>query len=213
MASLMGEVDLLGLDAFGNNPGMDALHGTLIGGGISYVVDKIATKSGKDGNVWGFGAGILASAALYWHWKTRHAALGALAGAFLASGADWLLGKLFGTKEGTAGHLGLVQPVALNGLGLVQPVDSPPVYGANNLGLVDVNNVPYAYGVANNAYAAPPMAGLAGPGIAGPQLGQAPPVDLLGEPTAQSQQLQLLGGPAVSGLASAYGATLLGGNN
>lgn len=204
MASLMGEVDLLGLDAFGNNPGMDALHGTLIGGGISYVVDKLATKSGKDGNVWGFGAGLLTAGALYWHWKTRHAALGALAGAFLASGADWLMGKLFGTKEGT----GLVQPVALNSpFGLVQVQDSPPVYGAN-LGLPSISDVPYAYGVAENAYASPP--GVAPGGVAGPQLGQAPPVDLMGEATAQSQQLQLLGGPAISGLAASYGATLLG---
>ena len=193
MASLLGEVDLLGLDAFGNNPGVDALYGTMIGGGISAIAEKIAVKSGKDGNFWGFAAGTASAAALYFHWKTRHAALGALAGAFFASGFDWLLGKLFGSTP-----TGLPTIERLNGLGLPQVE-----YLNGGLGATGIFDVPPSYGT---------IPGVYGPsGIAGTQFGQAPPIDLLGEQSPQAQQLQLMGGPTVSGLANAYGATLLGG--
>lgn len=55
----------------------------------------------------------------------------------------------------------------------------------------------------------PPIYGAAG--MAGVSLSQSPPVDLLGRATNGSQQASLLGSPSLSGLSSAYGATLLNG--
>jgi hypothetical protein len=52
---------------------------------------------------------------------------------------------------------------------------------------------------------------LNGPAFAGTQMGQAVPVSLLGNPSTRSDQISLMGGPQIHGLASAYGATLLGG--
>lgn len=203
MASLMGEVDLLGLDIFGKSAGHDALAGVLIGGGTSAIVERVANRSGKDGNLWGMLAGAATAAVLY-HKVGKGAAMGAVAGAIFSSGLDWALSKIFGSS-GT----GLPMIQSLNGLGLptIEYYDAPPL---NGLGLPGIGPVPECYGaVPGTCYGAAQTAAAAH-GVAGPQLGQAPPVDLLGEQTAQSNQLQLMGGPAVSGLSGMYGANLFG---
>lgn len=208
MASMLGEVDLLGLDAFGNNPGMDTLYGTAIGAGVTSLVKHV-----KPSGAWPFLAGAGATAALYLAGpKTRHASLGAALGTAISSGLlDGVLSRVLGmfgmgSSAATAG-VGLPQLVDIGpasplrgSLGLPEVQYTPPVYGTN-LGLPGINQVPAAYGVWNAQMPS---------GVAGPQLGQAPPVDLLGQPTSQSQQLELMGGPTISGLSAHYGATLLG---
>lgn len=208
---LLGEVDLLGLDVFGN-PRMDPVVGVGVGAAATSLVRHIAKANNAK---WGFVAGALATAILYWQPKTRGAAMGSAAGTVVASGLlDGVISKVlgvFGMGSGMAG-MGLPQigpamtASPLFGLGLPSVSNEAPVYGAH-LGLPGINEVPHAYGVWNA-----PGGGMAGTGFAGPQIGQAPPVDLLGNPTAQSQQLELMGGPTISGLAAAYGATLLGHN-
>jgi len=193
----LGSVDLFGLNAFGQNPGMSPIYGALIGGGASALGAFAASKSAKlaDKKEWvGMATGIAAAGALYASPKTRHAALGAAVGTLLATGIPMLFRAATGQALGVAqveylSGLGVHSLEALNGgLGLPGIVPLPETYGA--------------YGVANSA----PMAG-AQFGAPGAQA----PVDLLGAATAQSTQVALLNGPPVHGLANAYGATLLGG--
>lgn len=200
MGRMLGEVDLLGLNQFGENPGISPIYGTLIGGGVASVAKVALARMGKPNpNFWGFVVGGLTAGGMYFAGKmTRHAALGAAAGAFLAAGVDWLMGEMLNSGTPTAG-VGIPQIQYLNG-----PMGLPQVEylnGAGNLGLPGIAPVPPSYGT---------IPGVYGAGVAGPQFGQSPPVDLLGQGGATQDQVQLLGGPTLSGLASAYGATLLG---
>lgn len=189
MAKMLGQVDLLGLNAFGRNSGMNALYGTLIGGGTSGVTSLMLKRRGASNpDMKGFLVGVVVSGVLWSMKKTRHAAFGSLAGAFFASGLSWLASKFLGAGVTPTAGMGLPQIQALNGFGIPGITPVPPMYG----------------GVST-------MSGLSGVGHAGVSLSQTPPVDLLGRATAQSQQAALLGVPALSGLSSAYGATLLGG--
>lgn len=204
MAKMLGQVDLLGLNAFGKNPGMNALYGTLIGGGTAGVTSVMLKRRGASNpDMKGFLAGLVVAGIMYAMKKTRHAALGAAAGAFLSSGLSWIAGKVLGvgTVAPVAG-MGLPQLQALNGLGVPQIN-----YLNGSLGIPGIAPVPPTYG----AVATTSAGGFAGAGHAGVSLSQSPPVDLLGRMTSQSQQANLLGSPSVSGLSAAYGATLFGG--
>lgn len=204
----MARVDLLGLNEFGEAEGLNPIWGTVIGGGVTGLAKVLFHKMGKPNpDFWALAAGGATAAAMYFnlpgkvglHKQTRHAAIGAAVGAFLAAGIDWVFDNVFASKP-----TGL--PV-INQLGLPQIEYMQPMHGAS-LGAPVINAVPPAY---------PP--GMPGPvyganlgGVAGPQLAAsaAPPVDLFGPDTAQSTQVSLMGGPPISGLSSAYGATLLG---
>lgn len=197
MAKMLGQVDLLGLNAFGRNAGMNALYGTLIGGGASGITALALKRRGASNpDMKGFLVGVVVSAALWSMKKTRHAAFGSLAGAFFASGLSWLASKFMGA--GAVSGMGLPQLQALNGLGVAQ------IQPLNGFGIPGIAPVPPMYGGYGTT-------GLHGAGHAGVSLSQSPPVDLLGRATAQTQQAALMGVPALSGLSSAYGATLLGG--
>ncbi len=196
----MGRIDLLGLNVFGRNAGMNPLHGTLIGGGVAGGTALMLKRRGAlNADLKGFGAGIAVAAFMYFIKKSRHAAFGAAAGAFFASGLSWVANRFLGpaattTPEAAAAvsGMGLPQLQYLNGnMGIPQVQ-----YLNGGLGLPGIAPVPQSYGTI--------------PGVAGPNLGGAP-VDLLGPGTSQSGQISLLGGPTISGLSSAYGATLLGG--
>ncbi len=210
--SLLGEVDLLGLDMFGN-PSMDPVVGAGIGAAATSLVRHIAKANNSK---WGFIAGAAATALLASNHKTRGAWKGAAVGTVIASGMlDGVISKVlsvFGMGGGVAG-VGLPQigpamtASPLFGLGLPSISNEPPVYGAN-LGLPGMNEVPHAYGVWDAPNGG--LAGAFGRAVAGPQLSAGAPVDLLGNPTAQTQQLELMGGPTLSGLAGAYGANLFG---
>lgn len=186
---MLGQVDLLGLNEFGVNPGLNPIFGTLIGGSVS-AVSSLALRHAASGklqehaDLFGFGAGVASAAAMYAMRATRHAAFAALAGAFLASGLRYLE-KIFSASSGVGipqiEYLGIPQIQALNGA----------------MGMHQLGPVPQSYGTI--------------PGVAGTQIGSGSPVDLLGQQSATAQQAVLLGGPQTSGMANHYGANLFGG--
>jgi hypothetical protein len=201
MAKLLGKVNLLGLNAFGNNPGMDALFGAAIGGGVSTVATLACEHSGSDkaithSDAIGFGFGIASAAALYAKKSTRHAAFGAALGAFLASGLPWIKRSLAPTKSAAA--VAAVTAVVTN----------PAAAAADfkGLGLHQIQNLQGHQLRQLNGHtieSVPRPAGLAGT--------MKPPVSLYGQQTSAMRSLSLSGGPGVSGLAASYGATLFGG--
>jgi hypothetical protein len=192
MAKLLGSVDLLGLNSFGENPGMNPLWGVAIGGGVSSVTSMAVARTGKahHANLIGLLAGLATGGVMYSMKSTRHAAFGAFAGAFFASGIKWLEGVLFGSPavaKAVAG-VGIPQINALNGLGMAQI----NALNGGQMGMASISRDSIPAGTI--------------PGVAGPQVSGgigAPPVSLLGQRLGA-------GGPQVSGLSSRYGATLLG---
>jgi len=196
---LLGSVDLLGLNSFGENPGMNPLWGVMIGGSTagltSAALSRGTGKAAAHADLIGLLAGLGAGGVMWSMKSTRHAAFGAFAGAFFASGLKWLERVLFGQAQvavapgaGTKG-IGLPMMQPLNG-GLGLPMMQPLNGG---LGLPSISNT------------IPPQGAI--PGVAGPQMSGhmgGPPVSLLGGRLGH-------GGPSISGLSARYGATLLGG--
>lgn len=223
---MLGKVDLLGLNDFGQNPGLNPIWGAVIGGGVAGVSSMVAghatagTTVANNRELIGLGSGLAVAGVMYAMKSTRHAALGAAVGAFLASGLAYLEKTLLGTVQlpattaqaavnvaasgsttptvaaGTAGAFGIANIRALNGNGL----GISNIRALNGLGMSTVQQVPHAAGAI--------------PGVAGPQMGRAgggPPVNLMGAMGAAQRQVSLMGGPPMHGIASAYGATLMGG--
>lgn len=201
---MLGEVNLLGLNAFGSPVGMNPIFGTLIGGGTAAVSTIAARHAGlKQPELIGLGVGVAASGVMFAMKSTRHAAIGGLIGAFLASGIAFLEKKLLGAatvpvspgEQQAVEGIGFPQLRALNGLGLHQ------ARALNGLGLHTMAPTASSHGAI--------------PGVAGSHLaaagGGGPPVSLLGTPSAASLQLLGAGGPQTHGISAAYGATLLGG--
>jgi len=185
----LGSIELLGLNDFGGKQ-MNPLIGTAIGGGVSFITGAIARRGGSTkSELLGLGAGLATAGAMYAMKATRKAALGAALGAALATGLSLVERVLFG--GGLAG-LGIPQ---IRALGI------PQMRALNGLGVPAASYVPAAAGAI--------------PGVAGAQLaapgGGAPPVSLMGAPSAAAVHLLGIGGPPVHGLANSYGATLLGG--
>jgi len=195
-AKLLGEVNLLGLNQFGQNPGLDEKWGILVGGGTAALTSMVVGRTAKADRKEAFGllAGLGVSGVLYAMKSTRHAALWSAAGAMLGAGLSWLEKVMFASK-GVAG-MGIPSVNYLNGLGV------PTVNYLNGLGIPEIWDVPQSQGT---------IPGVHGPSFAGSRLGENNPVDLLGAATPQSEKIALMGGPAVHGLSAAYGATLLGG--
>jgi hypothetical protein len=269
---LMGEVNLLGLDSFGQNPGMSPITGALIGGGVANLTSLAfgnmtmfqtastpgGTPAAQNRHLYGLLAGLVATGGLWLSGPTRarHAAWGALVGTFLTEGLPMLEKLILGTvtvpapiaqagaatitaaatsaasggtptpiapgvtvaatpaTAGTSG-IGMARVHALNGgLGMRRQAGG---HYLNGLGIARVHALNGARGglglatVANQAQSVGTIPGVNGPSFAGTQLGARPPVNLLGNRTAQSAQVSLLGGPPIHGLSAAYGATLLGG--
>ena len=186
----LGSVDLLGLNSFGMPVGMSPIIGTAIGGGVAGVGTIVLRRTSQAGNAEAFGllAGLAASGAMYAMKSTRHAALGGVLGAFLASGLAWL------EKTFIGGGLGVPNIRALNGLGI------PRARALNGLGVPMISQTSIPTGT---------IPGVAGNQLATPGL-SAPPVSLLGPMSPQASHLRGIGGPSVHGLSAAYGATLLG---
>lgn len=190
----LGSVDLLGLNAFGLG-GISPLYGTLIGGGTAGVAGILAKKFATPGGfveqndqLIGFGAGLAVSAAMFSMKSTRSAAIYSLVGAFLTSGFHVLADMLTGSREK---HLGIPEINALNGLGIAE-INALPAPAGNvaGLGIPELTNLPRPAGLG-----LPEMSNVRAPiGVAGPQLGR--------------PQLVGMGG---AGLASHFGATLVGG--
>lgn len=190
MAKLLGNVDLLGLNNFGEPVGMNPLWGVTIGGGTSFATSMILSRTSKaaHADLIGFLAGLATGGVMYSMKSTRHAAFGAFAGAFFASGLKWLGNTLFGGGSKAVAGMGLPMINALNG-----QMGMPMINALNGMGLPSVSNTPHPHGTI--------------PGVAGPQMSGgigSPPISLLGQRLGA-------GGPQVSGLSARYGATLLGG--
>jgi hypothetical protein len=191
---LLGSVDLLGLNGLGENPGLNPIFGTLIGGGVTSVTSlalrhAASGKAAEYADAIGFAAGVAASLGMYGMKGTRHAAFASLAGAVFASGLRALEKMLSSPMNGVGipmiEHLGIPQITALNG----------------NFGMHQLGPIQQSWGTI--------------PGVAGTTFGlnNAPPVDLLGEQSPLQQQAVLLGGPQTSGMANHYGANLFGGRS
>lgn len=205
---MLGNVDLLGLNNMGNNPGMSPIWGALIGGGTSGVTTIVArhssSKMASYPEAVGLLAGLAVSGGMYAMKSTRHAAVGSAIGAFLASGIAWLEKMLLGAETVPAPAAAAAKAVAGMGIPMVNPLNGlgvPQVRSLNGLGIPSISPTPQAQGTI--------------PGVAGNQLAgagvSAPPVSLLGPMSPQAAHLRGIGGPAVHGLSAAYGATLLGG--
>jgi len=183
---MLGSVDLLGLNSFGQNPGMSPIWGTLIGGGVAGVTSIALRRIGKGyPEAFGLLTGLAVSGGMYAMRSTRHAAIASAVGAFLATGISLFERLLSG------GGLGIPNIRALNGLGV------PMIRNLNGLGIPMISQSHAPVGVAGNQ--------LSHGGLS------APPVSLLGNMSPQAAHLKGIGGPSVHGLSAAYGATLLGG--
>lgn len=203
MSRALGTIDLLGLKDFG--PGMSPIYGTLIGGGVSAITTLTLrhTGHGRFAELFGVGTGLAISGVLFAMKSTKRAGVGALVGTLFAAGV-----MLF--DRYVLGNLTAPAPVVAAGAQAVAGMGIPEIRALNGLGIPEIR--------ALNGFGIPMVAGRtqpagAIPGVAGTQLGSAgmPPVSLLGSGSPQAAHLLGMGGPAVHGLSSAYGATLLGG--
>lgn len=205
---MLGSVDLLGLNQMGNNPGLSPIWGTLIGGGAAGLTSVIVghTMTGKaqaNRDVIGLGAGLGVSALLYAMKSTRHAAIGSAVGAVLAAGLSWLERQLLGTVQLPAATAAAASQVAAaagtSGMGIAT------TRALNGLG-ISTTRALNGLGIATAQQRTPPVGTI--PGVAGLRLGNGqPPLPLLGPSTPASNQVRLMGGPPVHGIASHYGAT------
>ena len=192
MGRMLGKVDLLGLGAFTKGdfigPGVSVLLGVV----PSRLVGNWAVRSGKSyPGLWGLAAGAALPGAL---WSMKKISKESAMVGFMAAAMPMLIDYVAGLLSKNSGPTGLVQ---------INPLGIPQVEYLNGLGLPTASDVPKAYGTIPGVYGP-------GGGVAGPQFGQAPPVDLLGQAGPTNDQVQILGGPQLHGLAAAYGATLLG---
>lgn len=169
---------------------MKPMIGAALGGGVSGITTIVARRAGSGkAELLGLGAGLAMSAALYAMKSTRSAWQWSALGAGLAAGFGLIERFLFGG--------------GLSGLGIPQmrQLGIPQMRALNGLGIPAASYVPHAQGTI--------------PGVAGAQLaapgGGAPPVSLMGAASPAAMHLLGIGGPPVHGLATSYGATLLGG--
>lgn len=216
---LLGEVNLLGLQAFGGD--ISPLWGTIIGGSVSGAASMALahTKYAGRRELFSFLAGAGAAGVMLAMPSTKKAAFGALVGAFFTSGLSLVEKFLFPAQVAVAAipapgvtgiGMGMAKMNYLNGLGI------PRMNYLNGLGIPSIAPQPQSVGTI------PGVAGLGmrqqadgsylngAPSFAGTQLGQNAPVSLLGQPSSRSNQVSLMGGPQIHGLSAAYGATLLG---
>lgn len=186
----VGNVDLFGLDEFGQEAGLPSKWGAAIVGGIGTTVAiaarqlKITQPKVSEGV--GFLAGAAAAGIMMAMPSTRAAGWAGMITAIVTNGLRqieaWFMGPVV---------LGLPTARRLNG------VVAQRINGAPGLGLPAVQQVQRPVG------------------LAGPQLssnGGGPPVDLVqqGALPANAQHVQLLGGRTLSGLGAHYGVTLFG---
>ncbi len=204
---MLGNVDLLGLNSFGNPVGLNPIWGTLIGGGVAGVT-QMTVKHTASGNVQmnsdliGLGAGVATAGLMLSMKGTRHAAWGALLGAFLVSGLSWLERVLLGTVALPTATAQVASQVAaasgggggaMSGLGIAR-TRQLGLSTTRQLGISTTAQVPHARGTI--------------PGVAGLRLGNGqPPVSLMGQRSAGAAQVALMGGPQVHGVAGHWGAT------
>lgn len=200
---MLGSVDLLGLDAYGDNPGMSPLWGAAIGGvaagGTSFTLGKVSSGSAATNrDIIGFGVGVGVSGLMWAIKRTRHASFGALIGAFLAGGLPFLERVLFGTVQMPAATAAAANQVVAaatgtSGMGIPQ-IRQLGIPQIRQLGISTASQVPSSVATA--------------PGVAGLQIGNGrPPVNLMNGGGMGAAQVALMGGPNVHGIAGRFGST------
>lgn len=213
---MLGNVDLLGLNSFGQNPGMSPILGAVIGGGTAGITTLALDHYGSgttqvNSDVIGLGVGLAAAGIMYAMPKTRHAALGAALGAFLASGLRWLERVVFGTVQLPAATAQVASQVAAGATGTTPGMSGLGIArtrALNGLGLSTTRAL-NGLGIATTQQRVPPVGTI--PGVAGPRLttggGGRPPLSLLGPNSPGAAQVRLMGGPQIHGVAGHWGAT------
>jgi hypothetical protein len=213
---MLGNVDLLGLNSFGQPVGLNPIWGALIGGGVAGITKMTVahTMTGTaqtNADLIGLGTGLAVSGLMYAMKGTRHAALGAALGAFLATGLSYLERVLLGTVQLPAATAAVASQVAAAATG------APVAAGTSGIGIATtraLNGLGIAttralngLGISTTSQRVAPMGTI--PGVAGPRMtrpGQSP-LHLLGPQSAASEQVRLMGGPAIHGIAGHWGAT------
>lgn len=219
---MLGNVDLLGLNQMGNNPGLNPIWGVAIGGGVSGITSLAlghtmtgSVQSNRD--VIGLGAGLLVAGGMYAMPATRHAAIGAAVGAFFAAGMQWLERVLFGTVQLPAATAATASAVAQAATTGTMPAAAAGTSGMgiattralNGLGIATTRAL-NGLGIATTQNRVAPVGTI--PGVAGLRLGNGqPPVNLLGN-SPGAAQVRLMGGPSVHGISGSYGATHFSGH-
>jgi hypothetical protein len=213
-------VDMFGLDEFGVPVGPNSMWGAMVGVGVATgasILTRALTKSSSAFHKYsegvGMAAGILAGGAMMASPKTRQMGIAAMATAFVSNGLRQLEAILLTPKQvkdaAMAGSWGGVvidptkviqggwgQDITLEGNGLgIHTIE--PGYAVNGFGAAAIEPAYPVQGLGA-------MPELVGP----PTLVGAGDYGMKDNPAVM--QTQLLGGPAVSGLAMHYGATLFG---
>jgi hypothetical protein len=238
----VGEVDMFGLDEFGQPAGGDSMWGAVIGGGVGTGVAMIARKMTnnptksihKFSELLGLAAGGIAGGVMMAFPSTRRMGWAAAATALVTNGLRQLENSL--DKQ--------AQQAAASPTGTA-PTPTPAAFGRGfgiptiEPGYVVPANLP---AMANNGFGAvtidpafPVPGSIHGGGMGGvvidptaviqPGQGFGRPVELVGPPTlvgagdygmsdnAGANQTKILGGPSLSAMGAHFGATLFGGNN
>lgn len=197
----VGQVDLFGLDEFGQNPGVDGLWGAAIGAGLSTGTSIALRALTKNPTVhkWSEGIGFLVgggvSGAMAAMEKTRYAGWTGLMTAFLSNGLRQVETLLF--PDDAAQMMAAMQKKLAAAMAKLSPEDQKVI---NELkGAMPELMAPVV------EFAAPVIE------TAG-YLGSAPPVNLMDNSHlgAGAADVQLMGGPEISGLGAHFGATLFG---
>lgn len=178
-----GSVDLFGLDEFGNPQGMDQKYGAALGAAFQ-TVTAIAVRK-------------------YTNYKKYSEGIGVLAGA-VAGGS-----MIAFTESKAAGWTALISSVVSGGIRqLAQLTDMDPGFDGG-LGIHTYETVPtLGYATVERQSLVPGSSGLSGD-FAGPvQLQAAGDYGMSNNPAAR--QVQLVGGPEVSGLSAHFGSTIFG---
>lgn len=225
----MGQVDLFGLDEFGQPVGMNPLWGAVIGGGIgtgtAIAVRALSAGYGPgattfDYHKWsegiGFAVGAATSGLLMAFPGTRAAGWAGMAVTFMTNGLRQLEQMFTETAtpaevikklEEKGVHLDAAVIEQLNGVTIESL--SPGTRDVQGFGVADIEEVPEAYGTIPGVYGTE-----MGVAVAGPQIATGtPPIDLMaaGALPQSAYHVGLMNGPALSGLGAHYGATLFGG--
>ncbi len=226
----VGEVDMFGLDEFGQPTGLNPMWGAIIGGGIgtgTAIAVRSMAKNSPTLQKYSEGVGLLTGAVaggvMMAFPGSRAAGWSALATAFVTNGLRQLEAMFMGAPA-TAGYGGVVvdPQYLVNGLGQDYAVQElhgggfgihaiEPGYAVNGhgMGIVEVDPTHIVQGLGHLGAGNVQIQGSgygAGTGVRVDGLGQGGPMN----PQSPQAQLVGLGGPNVSGLASHYGATLFG---
>lgn len=176
----MGEVDLFGLDEFGEPVGLKTMWGALIGSGLGTGLAIGLRRFSTAGSMWANNAEgvafLLTSAvggAMVASHKTRAAGWTAIAASAVNNGLRYLDQMMGGSSMGGWGEA---------------TVDPARAFYGHGLGIATTE----------------PRQNLAGAGGLPTLVGHDASLG------ASASQVQVMGGPALSGLSSLYGATLFG---